>query len=132
MDKKEKRKADRKRLHEIYLSHDVAAFRAFLKDQAEEHPQLRFMADATGDVLSYLMHTAKSQLIYLGDLWQESRNFCRYRSMWQDSGRAIKDIPLCVTCVHFRDPPAEGDSPCMLLGSTPLDIACRAYKASQK
>jgi hypothetical protein len=127
VDKNEKRKEDRRRLHEIYVNHDVAAFREFLRDHIPSSPQYARFVDATGDVLSYLMHTAKSQLMYLGDLWQQSRNFVRWKEMWEKSATPLDQVPLCVTCKHFREAPREGESPCMHLGGTPADIACRAY-----
>lgn len=122
---KDQRSARRRQLHQIYLDHDVAAFREFLRETG-----VTFDPSAPDEELSDLMHNMKSQLIYLGDVWQESRNHMRYQTMWQKAGRPRDQIPLCVTCKYFRDAPAVSgeESPCMLLGATPADLACPAHQ----
>lgn len=127
-EQKEELKAQRLRLHKIYLEHDLDAFREFIKDQSVVRPELMPFVDETDKVLNSLMHNMKSQLMYLPD-WQDSRNYSRYEMFWADSGRAWDHIPKCISCKFFREGP-DGQPPCMEMFASPLDIACLAYEAA--
>lgn len=128
--KKEELKLARRRLHDIYVRHDVAGFRAFIKDHANEKKKLQHFIDKPDEVLSDLMYEEKSKLMYLGDLWQEARNHKRMKAIWpgQDNQEIL---PLCANCKWFRDKPSEKEEPCMHLGSVPTDICCRAFTLSK-
>jgi hypothetical protein len=123
---KETLREERRRLHQIYLDHDVEAFRGFIKDRAERFPELIPFIDESTKILNSLMYNMKSQLMYLPD-WQDSRNFVRYERDWANSGKAVEDIPKCLTCKFFREGPS-GELPCIQLGGIPSDIACLAYE----
>jgi hypothetical protein len=125
---KEELKIERRRLHEIYLTHDTKAFREFITDRSKIKPELAPYITATEEVLSELMFNMKSQLMYLGPDWQEARNHLRYKQFWEDGDRAQDEIPECVTCKWFQEAPNKTESSCMQMGATPHDIACKAFK----
>ena len=72
---KETLREERRRLHQIYLKHDIEGFREFIKDRAERFPELIPFIDETPKILNSLMYNMKSQLMYLPD-WQDSRTLC--------------------------------------------------------
>lgn len=125
---KEELKAERRRLHKIYVDHDVEAFREFIKDRSSIKPELEPYISESTEVLSELMFNMKSQLIYLGEDWQAARNHLRFKQFWEDSD-SIETIPLCASCKYFREAPNDKEDPCMHLGATPADIACKAFNA---
>jgi len=137
-------KRERKRLHAIYVNHDIDGFRAFIKDLSNERPVLKQFIDAPDEQLSDLMYEEKSKLMYLGPLWQEARNHKRLKRIWKpiqfkDYPLAVKqamsasgELPRCAGCSYFRHGPCledgkEEDS-CILLGTAPGDVCCPAYK----
>lgn len=124
---KEKMKLERRRLHQIYLDHDIPKFREFIKDRAHDRPELIPFTGESDQVLSDLMYNMKSQLMYLGPLWQEARNVMRFKQFWSGRRCPIEDIPLCVSCKYFREAPSPEESPCMHMGATPADISCPVY-----
>lgn len=127
---REEKKAERRRLHKIYLEHDVPGFREFIKDRAESFPTLIPFVGETEKVLSDLMYNMKSQLMYLGPQWQEARNVMRFQQFWEKDGKALlplEDVPLCNNCQHFRTSPHKKEPPCMQMGATPADLACNAF-----
>ena len=122
-------KERQKLLNRIYIEHDVPAFREFIREMATERKELAEYVEKPESVLSDLMHTAKSQLIYLGEAWQESRNVIRQKKFWEAKpmsewpehiALAFKiqsKMPMCITCDYFRDTPYDMD-PCMHLGDS--------------
>lgn len=128
---KEEMKEQRRRLHKIYMDHDVTEFRKFLEDRSKLKPELTPYITETDEVVSELMYNMKSQLMYLGPDWQEARNHLRYKQFWEFSSayQSIEHIPLCVACKHFREAPNKDEEPCMHLGATPSDISCRAFES---
>lgn len=126
---KEEMKEQRRRLHKIYLDHDVTEFRKFLEDRSKFKPELIPYITETDEVVSELMYNMKSQLMYLGEDWQDARNHLRYKQFWEESCRPIEEIPICATCKYFRDGPSNKEDPCMHLGATPSDISCHAFES---
>lgn len=127
---KEQLKEDRARLHQIYVEHDLVAFRTFLKDKSLSDERVRPYVGASDETLNRLMHSMKSRLIYLGEAWQTSRNFLRSEQFWGKSDTS--QIPLCVSCKHFKEAPQKNGTPCMMLGATPQDIACPGHSELPK
>lgn len=130
MEDKEQLKKDRARLHQIYVEHDLGAFRAFLKDKSASDERVRPYVDTDDETLNKLMHAMKAKLIYLGESWQESRNFLRKEQFWK--GADVSTLPACAACNHFREAPTEDGSPCMHLGAIPSDIACPGHSELPK
>lgn len=132
-------KKERKRLHNIYVNHDIDGFRAFIKDLSKEKPVLLPFVDAPDERLSDLMYEEKSKLMYLGDVWQEARNHKRLKKIWggvpfnrypniiKENMSPSGELPRCIGCVHFRSKVGEAEA-CMLVGATPGDVCCPAYK----
>lgn len=125
---KEEMKAQRRRLHQIYLKHDIQGFREFIKDRAVQKPELLPFVTESDEVLNDLMFNMKSQLIYLGEDWQVARNHMRYKQFWEDSGLGTDEIPLCHTCKWYQSAPNEKEVPCVQLGAVAADLSCKAYK----
>lgn len=118
---KEELKTHRHRLLNIYLEHDIAGFREFLRDRG-----IADYATKTDDEVSALMYEMKSQLMYLGPAWQEARNVLRCKQFAYETN--IDTLPICATCEYFRTPPVGEEHACMHLGSTPADISCPGYR----
>jgi hypothetical protein len=128
---KEQLRAGRQRLNKIYVEHDIAGFREFIKDLSMEKPELVPYIEETDEVLSRLMFTMKSGLMYLGPQWQEARNQLRYAQFWDDSGKSIEEIPKCMECKFFQAGP-KGEDPCIQLGAVANDIACKSFDIACK
>jgi hypothetical protein len=59
---------DKHELNEIYRNHDVAAFKKFCSKHSFGSRALKDVATSSDDeAVSFLMHQAKAQLLYLGD-----------------------------------------------------------------
>lgn len=118
-------------LKSILEKHDVSAFHGFCLDNG-----LEFVSRYTKEGLSRLMHVFKSRRMYLGDAWQQSRNFLRLERLKETESEWSSDLknyyeeeksfPCCMTCKYFRTGP-DSEPPCMHIGATPFDICCKAY-----
>jgi hypothetical protein len=135
---------ERARFKNILVSHDVSAFREFVAStsvvEIPEDKRSEILEFSDSDMSEY-MHTIKSQQVYLGEAYQNSRNFFRERALFDALGKAgtpinfaLRDFvrvsgkyPLCKDCRYFSEGPLEGDAPCSALGGTPFDLSCAGW-----
>ena len=140
---KDELKSQRRRLQQIYVSHDVEGFREFLSERVAAFPAVAKFVRADAETLSDLMYEEKSKLMYLGEVWQDARNHKRMKQVWKDSEMTdevaeafVRDgeLPKCMTCKFYYEPPSENeeDFPCMQVGAAPQDICCKAYKPQKQ
>jgi hypothetical protein len=113
-------------LNDIYIRHDVLAFRSYLKRHQLKIPQFTEISRATDEELSELMYKAKSQLQYMGATCQEARDRVRIKTMW--GGEYDKNLPRCGSCVLFESPSGEKSWSCAHHGCLAEDIICHAYE----
>lgn len=133
-------KANRRKLHQIYVTHDVTAFREFVREMSQFKPTLVGWDEKPDDVLSELMYEEKAKLVYLGPVWIEARNHKRMKKFWD--GLTLEEYPVdisriavanegklphCMTCHYFRSPPKKGQA-CVNIGAIPEDVCCPGYK----
>ena len=94
--------------------------------------------------ISVLMHQIKVRQPYLGEAFQQSRNYFREQQLEialadpatppnepLKKERALNGTPLCMGCQYFRTSPAEGEECCMRRGALPGDSACAGWTALQ-
>ena len=119
------------KLKDILEKHDITAFHDFCLENTDLD-----MARWPKEKLSRFMHSLKARQMHYGDLAQQSRNFLREESLnskptlWSGDLRdfmyVYDYIPLCNDCKWFREGP-NGEHACMLIGASPLDVACAGW-----
>ena len=135
---KERMSKKKYELRDIFIAHDVQAFRLFLTSNKSFFPDLEKVLVFDDDELSEMMHTMKAGQLHFGVEWQKSRNHFRLKRLGQSvvdmpdrvSG-ALLDFelandywPLCLACKYFREPSPGETLACMHRGGSPEDVAC--------
>lgn len=113
-------------LKDIYLKHDVRAFREFIRDYMQ--PSMRDYLSKSDADLDQLMWEAKAQAPFLGEEWQHARNVCRRRQFGY-TAKELEAVRFCSECKWFREKGSGASAPCMHLRASPHDIQCRGFLA---
>ena len=134
----------RKELLRIYATHDVEAFRRFIRENKEGRPNLAKFEDASNFTLSEILYEEKSKSPHLGKLWEEARNHKRMKAIWKgvnkkDYPLAIQKVfrkeghlPVCNDCCFLQNPHPQSGKACVDMNGVPSDVCCPGFKPLPK
>jgi hypothetical protein len=140
---------DQLKFRDLLMAHNVKGFKKFVKKNSAEFPEETL--SYSNEKLSEFMHFLKTKYPYLGEHFQNSRNFFRVKQLEKEIKAGAKNEPLahelkknggepprCNDCQYFRTAPEGENFGCVHLivpGTTPAiptDYACAGWTPMEK